>query len=289
MKTLVIGLGFGAIMCWSLNSLMIDKGLKNMDVYAFNAIRTMPATALIILFMILTGRQLFVRLDFFIMAFITGVSSYFLALGLFVHGLGRGFTHKVWPVGNSAPLWATISAILFLGEKATLYVLVATSLVISGIYLLSQREFNDDTGSEEGGVLLAFLAALIWGLLIVPNKYCLNQGMSPFSFLYIMIIAGMVSNVSFLVIRGRLGELTRSKNGITWGIISGIVALFLGGLSWQIALSIEEASRLVLMLGAESPIVLLLSVTFLKERPSKKSLLGIVMVFLGVFLVTWLG
>lgn len=276
-------------MCWSLNSLMIDKGLKNVDVYTFNAIRTIPAAALIILFMIFTEKQLLVSLDFFVLAFISGVSSYFLALGLFVRGLGRGFTHKVWPVGNSAPLWATISAILFLGDSATLYILVAATLVMLGIYILSRREFNDDTENEEGGVLLAFLAALIWGLLIVPNKYCLNQGMSPFSYLYIMIIAGMISNIGFLTFRGRLGELTRSKNGITWGLISGIVALFLGGLSWQIALSIEEASRLALLLGAESPIVLVLSVVFLKEWPTKKSLAGIAMVFLGVFLVTWLG
>ncbi|KXA93492.1 hypothetical protein AKJ65_06270 [candidate division MSBL1 archaeon SCGC-AAA259E19] len=117
------------------------------------------------------------------MAFVSGFLSYYVALSLFIYGLDQGATHKVWPVGNTSPLWATVSAILILGERANIFVLLSAGVVVVGIFFLSGREKKNGNVDRNGGIPFAFLAALIWGVLIVSNKYCLNLGMSPFSYL----------------------------------------------------------------------------------------------------------
>lgn len=289
MKLIGLVLGFGAIICWSFNSLMIDWGMEDSSVFKFNAIRTVPASILLVFFMLLSGRIIFPGVKLSVLAFATGFFSYFVALSLFISGLDKGATHKVWPVGNTAPLWATVSAILILGEKTNLFVLFSAGLVVVGIFLLSRREEKNGSPNENGGIPFAFLAALIWGVLIVPNKYCLNHGMSPLSFLTIMIIAATIANNVYFIYQKGFEEMVRNSKGVYWGLASGIVALFGGGLLWQFALSIEDASVLAPLLGAESPIVLLLSVVLLNESPTGKSIFGIVLVFLGVLIVSTLG
>lgn len=289
MKVLAIVLGFGAIFCWGINSLMINKGLKNTDVSTFNAIRMIPAFILLVLFMLYTDTPIFPRMDLSILAILTGFLSYSLAYGLFLQGLKRGLTHRVWPVGNSAPLWGVVAAIMFLGEGANLFVILSIILVVSGICLLRHKNSNGGMEGEKRGIFLAFFAALLWGVLIVPNKYCLNEGMAPLSFLTCMIIAGTIANNAFLLFQYSLGKSIFDKKGITWSIFSGIVALLGGGLFWQFALSIEKASRLAPLMGIETLIVFLLSIFLLRESSTKRSFLGIALVILGVFLVTSFG
>lgn len=289
MKLIGVMLGFGAIVCWSFNSLMINWGLKDSSVFKFNAIRTIPALVLLVTFMLMTGKTIFPEPRLSILAFATGFFSYFVALNLFISGLNKGGTHKVWPVGNTAPFWATVSAILILDEKANTLVLLSAVLIVIGIFFLSRRGEKEADVERNMGVPLAFLAAFIWGILVVPNKYCLNQGMSPLSFLTIMIIAAFVSNNIYFLYREGFEEMIRDIKGLYWGLVSGIIALFGGGLFWQLALSVEDASRLAPLLGAESPIVLILSVLLLGESPTYKSIFGIALVFFGVLIVTTFG
>ncbi|GAI42295.1 unnamed protein product [marine sediment metagenome] len=68
-------------------------------------------------------------------------------------------------------------------------------------------------------------------------------------------------------------------------ILSGI-GLFTGELLSFFALGMEKASVLSPIYGAVIPFGFLLSIFLLGEKPTKKTILGVITVFTGVFLVT---
>ncbi|MFB0500235.1 MAG: EamA family transporter, partial [Candidatus Hadarchaeaceae archaeon] len=66
----------------------------------------------------------------------------------------------------------------------------------------------------------------------------------------------------------------------------GIFGLFVGQILWQHALKIEEASALSPVVGALVPLAFLFSILFLGERPTKRAILGMIIVFIGILLAT---
>lgn len=290
---------FAAVVCWSFNSLLMKSSVKNIDPVLHQLVRMLAGTLCIFLYIISEGTSLTTRPDFLLFASVTGFFSFFVAYGLFTLAVAHGLVHKVWPVGSSTPLWSVISAVLFLSEKPNPVIFISTWLVIIGIFLLGPegQEEWDQSGrtNNRRGILAALVASFIWGILIVPNKYCLNRGMNPVNFIFIATMAGTIGSLLMLltrIIRNKNSDesvLGFNQNGIFYSIFSGVIAVFGGNLLWQYGLKIGKASVLSPIVGIETPLVLLLSVLFLKETPTKKALLGVFTVFTGVSLVTTLG
>ncbi len=93
---------------------------------------------------------LWVLVPFFIplSSFWTSAIWYFVLSGIFAPGLGRTFNfigiEKVGlarsvPISNSSPMFASILAVLIMGETWTLQNVMGTSLVILGVVILSQK------------------------------------------------------------------------------------------------------------------------------------------------------
>ena len=86
----------------------------------------------------------------------------FVAVGFFQPGLTRLLAYKgidtlgvaiTDPIRATTPLFSAMMAIIFLGEKITLPIVVATLMIIAGITLLSWRS---------GSVKLAGSAVYLW-------------------------------------------------------------------------------------------------------------------------------
>ncbi len=93
---------------------------------------------------------LWVLVPFFVplSSFWTSAIWYFVLGGIFAPGLGRtlnfigiervGLARSV-PISNSSPMFASILAVLILGETWTLQNILGTTLVITGVVILSQK------------------------------------------------------------------------------------------------------------------------------------------------------
>ena len=128
----------------------------------------------------------------------------------------------------------------------------------------------------------------MWGTTIVPNKYCLSEGMSPIMFLLVgAVTASVACNILRFVHRAKNGKNRMKFNGrgVGLSILSGILGLFAGQLLWQHALKIEEASTLSPVVGAMIPLAFLFSILLLGERPTRRAWGGMATIFAGVLLV----
>lgn len=279
---------FGAVLMWSLNSLLMQGALNDTHELVHLLVRTASGSVLllILLFVRSDSNPFILKPDLLFYASLTGFFSFFVAYSLFSYAIKHGLVHQVWPVGNSAPLWSTISAIVILGEDPAPMVLVAAFVVVFGIFFLSPRREEEGSTGSWRTLLSAFIAALIWGILIAPNKYCLNNGMDVVTFIVIAGLSGTVGAAIAMLFRSKNDDFYFTKKGIYLSFLSGLMSVFLGNLFWQQGLKIGKASVLAPIIGAETPLVFLLSAVFLKEKVTPRSIFGTILVSIGVFLAT---
>ncbi len=122
---------------WGISAILAGKGLSN--------IKVLPGTALSLVSTFLTVALATVVLQW---KELTSISwqgiLLFAAIGIFSFALGRLFNYlgierigaaRCTSLTASAPFFASVLAILFLGEKPNILIISGTILVIAGLYL----------------------------------------------------------------------------------------------------------------------------------------------------------
>jgi len=128
-----------AAFCFSFSHVMNRRGLVTSNAITGSVFSISMSTI-----------TLWVLVPFFISlsSIWTSAIWYFVLGGIFAPGLGRMFNfmgiEKVGlarsvPISNSSPMFASILAVLIMGETWTLQNLAGTSLVILGVVILSQK------------------------------------------------------------------------------------------------------------------------------------------------------
>ncbi|HWO43805.1 MAG TPA: DMT family transporter [Candidatus Eisenbacteria bacterium] len=128
---------FQAALCFSIAHVLIRRGLVESNAMTGSFISlTMSAGILCMLALVLTPAEEFWH----------PAIGYFIAAGVFAPGIGRTLSYvgiervgvaRSVPIVNSSPIFASIFAVVFLGEIWVLQNAVGTLLVISGVILLS--------------------------------------------------------------------------------------------------------------------------------------------------------
>lgn len=128
----------------------------------------------------------------------------------------------------------------------------------------------------------ALIAPVVFSLANVLEKLLLDRKFSPFSF-------AVFSGLSYLLFFAILPFSGVSAMAITPAILLAAFvtgsAFFFNGFPYFMALSLEEASRVIPLWALEAPITLMLAFTFLGERLALTDYVGFVFVVLGAFLV----
>ncbi len=110
--------------------------------------------------------------------------------------------------------------------------------------------------------------------------------MSPAIFLLVGLVSASAACNIVIFARRAKQKVNFNGRGVGLSILSGVIGLFVGQILWQHALKIEEASVLSPVVGAVVPLAFLFSILLLRERPTKRAILGMIVVFTGIFLVT---
>jgi uncharacterized membrane protein len=272
---------------FALHNMFTKKGLRYSN----------PATAVITsLFMniiVLWGVSLlFIPLD----SLHTPGVLLFVIVGLFQPGLTRLLTYKgierlgvaiTDPIRASTPLFSALFAILLIGERMTLPILVATLVIILGITLLSQR----DGATKEVHlryVLYPLLASLLGGFSQVLRKFGL--GAVPHPFLAAAVTATSSLGVSLLTlwISERKKETLKLNRQCLPHYLAAGIAVSLGMVAIYYALDRGKVT-VVIPISSTGPLfALTLSAIFLRdvERVTLKIVLGAAMIIGGVLLIT---
>ncbi len=285
MNSLAFALALVAALCWGADQTTGKLALRKLDVSVFNAIRPTFVAPLIVLFALSTDSLSYPGLFLTVIASIVGVVSWFVACELYFYLLNRDAAHRVLPIGNTHSVWGVLFSVLLLGEEITPFIFVSVALVVLGAYFLAPKGEKAGDGWKRM-VPLALLVAIMWGSAIAPNKFCLNEGMTANTLLAIRVISAAVAcNIAMAVRHIRTG-IKFDKKGLELSLLSGTIGFLIGPLLFLSALGMEKASALAPVAGAVIPFGFLLSILLVGERPSRRAILGMVIIFTGVCLAT---
>src|SRR2546428_3248064 len=273
---------------FAFHNMLTKKGLRYSN----------PATAvissLVINIVFLWGVSL-------IVAPLTSLSSgailIFVLVGLFQPGLTRLLTYKgidtlgvaiTDPIRATTPLFSAMMAIIFLGEKITLPIVVATLMIISGITLLSWR-----TGSMKLVGSAVFLwypiaASALAGASQVVRKFGLAAVPHPFLAAAVTASSSFVVSILTLWYVEKSRETWKMNRHCFWWFLAAGVTISLGMVCIYYALDLGKVS-IVIPISSTGPFFsLILTALFLRdvERVTLRIVLSAAMIVGGVLLLT---
>ncbi|HZD40784.1 MAG TPA: DMT family transporter [Terriglobales bacterium] len=272
---------------FALHNMLTKKGLRYSN----------PATAvlssLLINMIFLWGVSiLFVPLD----SLTSPAILIFVLVGLFQPGLTRLLTYKgienlgiaiTDPVRATTPLFSALMAILFLGERMTIPIAVATLLIIAGITLLSFRGASI-TRFQPIYILYPLAASVLAGCSQVLRK--VGMGAVPHPILAAAVTASssfVVSSLTLWVVEKKRQTFRLTKECLPWYAGAGI-AVSVAMTSIYYALDLGKVT-VVIPIGSTGPFFsLILSALFLRdvERVTLRIVLGAALIVGGVLLIT---
>lgn len=227
----------------------------------------------------------------------------FAAAGLIGTMLGRAFYYagikqvgasRAEPVKASMPLYATVVAVLVLGETLTMGHLAGILLIVGGVALVS-RESARDAGPAVDGSLraltLPILGAICYGIEPIFAKFGFAAGTPVLTGLAIKTLTATVGFLGYLRWRDALPAWTAIMNrNARWFVGAGLANTgFL--LAYYAALEITPVVLVVPIMQMSPLLVLALSATFLGhlERVTWRLAAAAVVIVVGATVVTITG
>ena len=207
----------------------------------------------------------------FVRSTINALALYFWFNALLISSLA-----DVSAIGNVAPIFATLLAILFLKEKFFFNRIIAILLGFFGVLLIIKPGFNN----IETGYYMALAAAILWSFLVVFLKN-LSKTENFFSVifyfqLFLFIFIGLIFYNEI--------ELP-NLNTLMWIILMSI----LGNLS-QIfyfqALKYKDVSFVTPFEYLRFIIIAFFGVVLFSEEPNISTYIGSIIIFIGLILIS---
>lgn len=186
-----------ATVCWSLSGAFV-RSVPSIDPWTINAYRGLSTGICLLVYIFLRYRGDLVRHIFprnptgFVIAagfFAAGSTFYILALSM-------ASVASVSVLGATSPIFATLLARLMVGERTSPPVMIATLLVLVGVYLIASAEEAEMQSGLLGtlvGVLVGFTFA---GQTVSLRRYR-HMEMTP-----AIMYGGFLVTLSVLLIRG---------------------------------------------------------------------------------------
>lgn len=271
----------------SLTSILAKIGIKNINSNLATAIRTIIVLLMAFLMVIISGQlgtitTISARALFFLLlsGFSTGLSWLF-----FFKALAMGDVSKVVPIDKSSVVLTILLSFLVLGEPATPLVVAGGIMIAIGTFILIGRneEKKRFTGSQSY-IVYAVLGAVFAALTSILAKIGIEDvDSNTATFIRTMVI--LVFAWAIVFVQGTHKEMKSiSKKAYLFLILSGVAT----GLSWLCyfaAIALGNVSVVAPIDKFSVVITMVLGFVILKERPTKETIIGGVVITIGTVLL----
>src|ERR1041384_7059922 len=222
----------------------------------------------------------------------------FVVVGFFQPGLTRLLTYKgidalgvaiTDPIRATTPVFSAMMAIIFLGEKITLPIIVATLMIIAGITLLSWRSGSMKLAGSALFLWYPIAASALAGASQVVRKFGLAAVPHPFLAAAVTATSSLVVSVLTLWYVEKTQETWKmNRHGFGWFLAAGIT-ISLGMVCIYYALDLGKVSVVIPLTSTGPFFSLILTALFLRdvERVTSRIVLSAAMIIGGVVLLTW--
>ena len=278
---------FGSAFFAGITSILAKVGIKEVDSHVATAIRTIIVLIFSWIMVFLIGSQsTIVNIDgkTFLFLILSGLSTggswlcYFKALQL-------GDVNKVVPIDKSSTILTMILAFIFLNEKITINMVIGIIGIAIGTYLMIQKkEEVEKVVKGKAWLIYALLSALFASLTSILGKVGIENIESNLGTAIRTIVVLIMSWIIVFATK-KQGDVKKiDKRSLIFLILSGIAT----GASWLCyykALQDGLASIVVPIDKLSILVTVLFAYIFLKEKLSKKSLLGLILIVVGTLLL----
>ena len=218
--------------------------------------------------------------NLFLWSFVLGAMYAFSSLMYFII-LKKRNAGTVIPFYDSfLVLFVFLGSLIFLGEAVTFFNYIGISLILVGVYLvLSENIFKFPKLDKVVFIILSMvIVGAVYSLLV--KKLLFN--VEPINLAILMYFSTTFFLAIFFVFRKNKKPINIKSSKIFVSAFFGAIALFL----IFTALKFGNASKVYPLQGLSSVFVFLIATLFLKEKFVIHKLIGTIIVFLGIYLVT---
>ncbi len=274
-----------AAFCFSASHILIRRGL----------VISNAATGTIVSILI-SAALLWVLAPFVISlsSFRTPAVWYFIASGIFAPAIGRFMTFKgiervgvarSVPISNSSPMFASILAVILMGETWTLQNVLGTTLVILGIVVLSSTR----TGQAQWrklDLIYPAMAAFSFAMSSNLRKLGLLIVNLPLMAATVTATTAVPFSLVMFQMQGGLRVFSLSRRSFGWFLAAGLAHTG-AMLSVYYALSFGKIVIVDPLIGASPVLSLVLSRIFLRdlEAITSRVVVGAVITVIGSILI----
>jgi drug/metabolite transporter (DMT)-like permease len=292
-----IAIALSATLAWALG-MTINKFLSRTIGSVFiNTARLWSGFGAIIIFIWVFGKyEGIFSCSVIDLIFLASSGIIAMALGdkVFIRSLSFIYVSQAYPVCQCTFFLLTVViAILFLSETFTLLNIVGGVLILGGLYLVTG--FGDQSrvptlkSAQSKGLILTFSAAIAWTI----GAVILKLGVTTIN----AIVAAAIrtfSGAAVLTIfqfscqttNKRSFRIDKELTKLFLIILSGMLNYGVGGIAYVAAMQRVGAGRTVLITSLTPVFILILSVLFLKEKATSKSVIGTIICVAGVVLLS---
>ena len=277
---------FGSGFIAGITAILAKIGIKNTDSNLATAVRT-------IVILIFSWLMVFIVGSFNTITELTTKTIIFLILsgqatGLswlcYFKALQLGNVNKVTPIDKSSTILTMVLAMIFLGEKITLMKVISIILIGIGTYLMIEKKKDNKQAKDNKWLLYAFASAIFASLTSILGKIGI-EGVESNLGTAIRTIVVLVMAWIVVFVTKKQSEIKKiDKRSWKFLLLSGLTT----GLSWLCyykALQDGEASIVVPIDKLSIVITIVFSYFILKEKLSKKSMLGLIGIIVGTLLL----
>ena len=283
--TLTVYFSFQAALCFSIAHILIRRGLVGSNAMTGSLISLTMSAAV-----------LWCALPFFVplSALANPALLIFVLAGVFAPGIGRTLSYvgiekigvaRSVPIANSSPMFASVFAVVFLGETWVLQNVVGTLLVIGGVIVLSMAKPAQGQWRKLD-VIYPLVGAVAFGASSTLRKAGL--GFVDIPLLAAAVTAGTAAVFSFALVQLQGGRqtLTLSRRSAAWLFPAGVFNTA-AMLSVFFALSHGKVVIVEPLVSSNPVTTLLLTSIFLRdvESLSLRVIIGAALTVAGTILV----
>jgi len=281
-----VAASLGAALCWTATAALLKICSSTVQPLLANAVRVVAAAAGSMLLVLITGEVselLTLNLTAFIAALSAGLLGIILGDTLYIYALKWVGVARVMPVANTYPLFSTLGAFLFLGEKITRPIMIGALVIVFGLWFISPKGEGKD-GFTVKSFSLTLLCAILWGGGILLLGYALN---------YYSVVALNAIRLPFLSLILILFAYSRGYNPIkldkrTAAVLAsaGILGLTIGNILLLVGMDSIGVARAV-PLSSTSPLFsTIVGRIFLHEKVGLRVYLSAALIVLGIAQIT---
>ena len=278
---------FASVFFVGVTSILAKIGVKDVDSHVATAIRTIIVLIFSWIMVFIIGSQsTIVNIDgkTFLFLILSGLSTggswlcYFKALQL-------GDVNKVVPIDKSSTILTMILAFIFLNEKITINMVIGMIGIAIGTYLMIQKkEKAEKIVKGKAWLIYALLSALFASLTSILGKVGIENVESNLGTAIRTIVVLVMAWIIVFATKNQRDIKKIDKRSLIFLILSGVAT----GASWLCyykALQDGLASIVVPIDKLSILVTVLFAYIFLKEKLSKKSLLGLILIIVGTLLL----